>query len=495
MLNMTVTIHRNAVIVNGKQHIFRTHWVAGMLQALVQNGPSGLCRSALSNHLCLLGRREAGLNPKQAQRMMDTLQQALADMGGAEAMNRIRWAPGCKVNGPWFWMAKPTDRIEFHNIEGHTLDAAQGPGPLPSFHADPLSPQAIRIAHELKQWMAWMWEGDGDMLLSSHADETLWGDCSEPAKALRWMRLGEHAIAARSLDLAAASLDACELALRACDALTVGALAAVVQTLRWRLRYHANPVGNFAAVHQEALMAAQAPRSCEAVNVIAEINRLNLLMLCERRQLEQDPGVSGSDLHKAALLMVQHGHAALYLAVAASWMDRAQNVVANLAYAHQAVAKRFQLAGDSASEGLHLQLAVQWYAMALSYFTRFDVPENSAHEYIFLGELWQSSQRARDLFSEASPGMPWLQHRPDQPSYYQHASSVAKRIKDPKQIAYCGLMQWAFGQKTPHRDSMAEGLKTLQEVLAVHPDLVEVLSEEGYQLPTLSGTNASPATR
>lgn len=221
------------------------------------------------------------------------------------------------------------------------------------------------------------------------------------------------------------------------------------------------------------------------MNVIAEINRLNLLMLCERRQLEQDPGVNGSDLHKAALRMVQHGHAALYLAISASWMERAQNVVANLAYAHQSVAKRYKQAGDSASEGLHLQLAVQWYTMALSYFTRFDVPENSAHEYIFLGELWQSSQRARDMFELASRGMPWLQHRPDQPSYYQHASSVAKKIKDPKQIAYCGLMQWTFGQNAPHRDSMALGLKTLRDVLAAHPDLVEVLSEEGYQLPLL----------
>ncbi|MBN8506622.1 MAG: hypothetical protein J0L58_19320 [Burkholderiales bacterium] len=430
MVYLVVNVRLNSLAADGRRHLFGTRWVASLAKALIQSGRRGLRREALAALLHQMGRGETSLNAKQAQRMLDALRNGLEALGGPELANRVQWPPGGKVNGPWTWLAKSSDRIEWADEPVSPLDGDFAPwgDSLPGFHTDPLSTSALRIAQEMKQVLAWTWDGDGDLLVNSLSDERLWKGCSAACTSLRWLWLGEHATAARKLELAETSLANAARALEHCDAITNGALGPVVETLRWRLKYHSNPVRHCQDVHRMALAGNHFHSRHEPVNVVAEINRLNLLMLCERRLLEQSSSLNVEEAKSMGLSIARKGHAALFLAVAASWMDRAQIVVANLAYAHQAIAKRFREMQAESEEERHLRLAVEWYAVALSYFTRFDLPENSAHEYIFLGELWQSHDRARQLFAEVAPRLPWLQHGPGEPAYYQHASALAKRL-------------------------------------------------------------------
>lgn len=264
---------------------------------------------------------------------------------------------------------------------------------------------------------------------------------------------------------------------------------------RNRLQYTRSPAVNFQGLldARHGVYDALRPLPGE-VNVSGFSDRWNLLMLCERRWLEANARTAAPEAWAAHVNSMQSlGHGALFMCQAGQLHERAQNVCANLAYAYQrvsALASGRQLDGEQES-AKYLDLAMQWHALSLSYRLRFDLPDNSAYEMIFLGELWLSGRRAREAFERNAFKIAWLGHRPDEPSFYQRAWDSAALVNDPRQMAYCALNKLGFAQHVRDVDMRERAMQKLRTVLTAHPELARVLADEGYALPKGLATTRS----
>jgi hypothetical protein len=61
-----------------------------------------------------------------------------------------------------------------------------------------------------------------------------------------------------------------------------------------------------------------------------------------------------------------------------------------------------------------LGLAMQWHAVTTRMHTSFDLPLDSAWEYIFVGELWLRSEQGRAEVQALPSEFHWQGYRPDE---------------------------------------------------------------------------------
>lgn len=489
MLRLDIDARNNRITAGGVPLRRRTRWLAVFLQTLVERGrrsPDGVTLEELERALAAFGRPLQPLLAKQVQRLVDGLRAGFAEAGQAAAFDRrFRCDPLCKTVGPWAWVAAPGDESRSLGAAPTlAVGVAAAAARLPALAESPLGEASAALAAELKQVLALRWDGKPDLAIESLQASASWARAAPETAALRHLKLGEMLASRRDFDAAVAAFGEAEGLLDGAPPAARGVLLPLLRAQRGLAFYAQQPAAHYQEIlDQELAWRTGWPALGEVVNPVAEAKRLNLLSLCERRWIEAhraDATPAQWDDHVEALL--RYGHAALFMCLACEQFERARNVSANLAYAHQQLA-RWIRADASAELPMHLRRAMEWYALSMSIHWRFDLPDNLTFQYVFLGELWLSSPAAREAFEAARLQIAWDGERPDDASFYETACTSALELGDPRQIAYAALNKLRFGEITRSRTVRNRALKLLDQVFDAHPDLYRALRDEGYAVP------------
>lgn len=118
--------------------------------------------------------------------------------------------------------------------------------------------------------------------------------------------------------------------------------------------------------------------------------------------------------------------AALYWALVSEDALNVMNVAANMGYLlHQSGQKKL---ADRSVE------ALQWLLLSQAYIERFEWPEESLWDYVYLAELYASSPAVRKhLKAHSAYVMNAL--TPDSDAFYAHAVALGVRLGEPRQLA------------------------------------------------------------
>lgn len=324
-----------------------------------------------------------------------------------------------------------------------------------------------------------LWSRDVRSALQRLADPALWLGASPALEGLRRMRwaealtsCGDHAKARGLIS---------ELAYAASGDVVERVLIAHTTVTAQRQRYAEDPVGNYQDVLRSFEYEIALPSSpvWRAPDAAALAERLQLHALCLRRSIESAEG-GGSTTTVAGLLrdctlMQQCFHAAYLLFFIARGYDRAQHVCANLAYAHQQMAQC--LGGD------HVVRALEWHRLSFGLHTAFGGGENSAWEYIFLGELWLQSEEARTLLGQDRLRVGWECGIPDERHFYEHVCTVAAQTCDPRQFAYAQQIRYRFALQARDGRWLRQVTGEFASWLNGQPAMRSLMQAEGYELP------------
>ena len=485
----------------------RQPWLCAFLLLLIQSSSRAgrrLTRADLEQALQRFGRGAEPLHAKQVQRLVDGLRVLFASQGLAEGFDaRFVCEPAHKTAGPWGWTPQPGDALVQRGeqeLQG-AAPSSSGVDWLPTLAAPESHHQAVSVAMQMQQALAQQWEGNTALALEALDSPTAWEGGSRQILAFRELKRADLFANLRDFDTAERHLNAALALTSGRNTLADSVVISMAHVSRTRLHSTRSPALHFQEILDAAhgVSTAQMPMPGEA-NACGFADRWNLLMLCERRWLEAHVGTAHAEAWATHLDAMQRlGHGALFMCLAANLHERAQNVCANLAYAYQRVsALAATRSPDGARESTqHMETAIEWHALSLSYRLRFDLPDNSAYELIFLGELWLSGPKARAAFDRYAFHIAWLGLRPDEAAFYQRAWECAALVNDPRQMAYCALNKLGFARHTRNGTMQALALQDLRGLLRAHPDLAKVLSDEGYAIPKLqlqpvAGVNSTP---
>lgn len=491
----------NRLLVDGREAAPRTRWVAAFLHCLVERGrqQAGLSRDDLAQALVRHGRPATALHARQAQRLLQALRDVFATFGAqAEFDERFLCAPKGKTSGPWRWLELPGDAVTLAQGDLAATSAATAAWPA-ALAQSALGTGSVGLAASLKQVLACRRDDEIDLAIDLLREPARWTGATPECQALRRLKLGELLAARRDYSGAGRAFNVADALIRRAVPAARAGLDELLQVQRAIAQYGSQPALNFQTI-LDGELARSDPlhRHTAEGNPFVEAKRCNLLSLCERRWLEahrREANPQAWAEHVEAML--RYGHAALFLCLLAEQFERARNVSANLAYAHQKLA-HWRLVDRAEAEDvadLHLRCAIEWYAVSMSFHARFGLTDNPAYLFVFLGELWLSGPVARTAFEAAWRRIVWDGERPDQAAFYRDACDCAQRSGDPRQMAYASLNELRFGEIAGEPAVRTRGLRRLRALLEAHPDLTQTLRDEGYAIPpeALQGCAGSAA--
>ena len=280
-------------------------------------------------------------------------------------------------------------------------------------------------------------------------------------KARYWRRAGQRAKSAHALHLA-------EAAARRAHASVCADLDADCAMQRARLAYEADPVGqahklDFARL-QGHLQLSTSPR--------LRWEWANLQGLTLRRRIEK---LMPASPDRAAALVdaaLQAHSTALYWLVVAQDPYHTQAVVINYAYLLQRLAALGlkQTLGD----------AVDAYRLAATITNRFELVEDSAWDYIMLGQLWLEQPQVREQVRTDARLWPGG-FSPADAAFYERACQLAQAGGDARQLFEALELQAGFLRETGHARAAARVLTSSEELLTQHPDLSDQVRGKGFR--------------
>ena len=492
-MQVTIDTQNNRAWLQGVAVQPRQQWLCAFLQLLVQGSDRAdrrLVRADLELALRRFGRGPEPLHPKQAQRLVDGLRTMFSRHGLAEDFDaRFRCEAACKTSGPWRWTPLPGDEFVVRDSAGASQrSSGREVHWLPTVTSDEFGQPAASVALQMQQALAHQWDGNTALALDALETSPVWEKASRAMLALRHLKRADLLVTLRDFKASEQALEAAEALASEGNTMANSVLRSLAHLSRARWRYMRSPSLAFQGLldAQYGVNDALKPLPSD-VNLSGFADRWNLLMLGQRRWLEANVRSADPEAWAENVSAMQRlGQGAIFMCQAGQFHERAQNVCANLAYAFQQLSELTTVRQPEAlrESNRYLDLSMQWHANSLSYRLRFDLPDNSAYELIFLGELWLSGPRARAAFERYAFQIAWLGLRPDDPAFYARAWECAAFINDPRQMAYCALNELGFARHTRSSDMHERALQKLDTLLTVQPDLVKVLTDEGYTVPT-----------
>lgn len=501
---MSIAIHvadSDSLVVNmlvqqihwkGQVQEVRSQWALGFLYTLISHGHhdahTAASASRMQEVLHTYGLTRA-LRPVEWSRIVHRLSNALnaLDPSGTLSSRLQHWPRG-KTVGPWWFQVDKgltvrcvEPRLPLQQSQGAAVVGTLASESL-SMAVDPLGQSALNLTRRFKEAMEAHWKALPSYAAELLDDHAAWTGESDALRALRRLRRAEILHGNGEMASATRVIEQLDGELTQADVRAL--ISPHLDVLRLRMRYSSDPVGQHAQVGRAARQALSPrvliPGSRLDAAVMAE--HFHLLLLCERRWLEQHPIRDAGDPHRIALL--HSAHSALLLYFLARNLERAQHVCANLAYAHQ------KLAGQRPDD--HVALAIGWHELSFGMHTSFSGAEGSAWEYIYVGELWLDQPEARRIWSNLNHDGIWCDTTPAQVTFYNMACQIADQLNDPRQQAYTRLNRYRYALQQRDLELAAEALTSLESHLNQHLHIVKLLIDEGYQLPSgIPGTAAA----
>ena len=481
-MHLEIDSAQNLLRIDGQAAAGSHRWEAALLALLVQPDSTEarwLDAAGLDAALQAQGQRQP-LNRKQVSRLFNSLEAMfLSASGGAHFSNRLRHAPRARTVGPWLWQRQADDQVLLHALPASALPT-QVNGVLPQLAADGMLATSAALCRSVLRVQGMFHDGFLAGARDALDEAPAWAGASDELMAWHASRLAEALWKQRDFARAAEVIGLAErwVAQPGPAAMFLGD---TVRLLRLRMQYVVDPMAAPTAV-----LAPLRPMLLHG----KQVDRLafglghNLAMLCHRRWLE-DAGRDAIDAdyqsHRAEALA--HGFAALFCFATAELPAYAQSACVNLGYLLSRVAAQ--------RTDATLEAALAWYALAQAWHNRFDLVDDTAWEYIFLGDLVLYRPHGLSAFKRFSQNIEWEGTRPDVIEFYDKALIRAREIGDPRQIAHTALNMMHFARAKNLHDAAAAAAAELAGVFGAHPDLRTLLNAEGYPLPRQTRSEAS----
>lgn len=477
---LSVDLSTGVIELGDVQYRLRGRWDRFFLACLAEDASGfGIDAARLQVGLSAQGLVRA-LAPIQLSRLLDRVGDALQFLS-AELPVRlaIQHPSRSRTRGPWR-IEGGLVAIQVLGRQAPVLQPFVSPAEVFSLTeaARNDSELPFSLALRMKRAVEAFWNADIDRAIGWLADDASWAGESAALCSLRRLRLAEFLVSRGDYAQAQRILDA--LADSTLPDLVRRLLQPHLNIAQLRLRYAADPLANHGRIGARIGRALADPSTAlwQAPDSAALAEHLHLQALCQRRRLEADDRPAHHPSSRAQCqAMLQSFHAAFLLCLVARDHERAQHVCANLAYAHQRLFKR-----DPAAES-DVHRALEWHGLSFALHTCFGGSENSAWEYIFLGELWLESSVARDAVRGDRLRLLWHDRAPDTLAFYEAACEVARQTADPRQIGYTLNNRSRFLQHTRDAAGLRKALPEARRWFEANPAVLQLLQAEGYVVP------------
>ena len=298
----------------------------------------------------------------------------------------------------------------------------------------------------------------------------------------RWLRRG-----GRLQDAAGALGRAAAMARKAPPSVRAD-LVAEAQVQRARLAYDTDPITTssrirFARLHEHVDAAGSTQLRWECANLQAQAARRKLQHLLARarppaQQVQQVQELLDEADHSFA--------AAFYWLASAADAYHLQAVLVNYAY-HLQWLVRNQLHGREAAT---IDDVVEAWRLCQTIVERFDLPEDSAWDYIMLADLWLGDAQARHLLR--SDARLWPRDRsPARPDFYVRGVELAHKMGNPRQKILALDRYAAFMREYGNATLAAQAKSDRDQLLMQHGSLASLLLREGLRAGGLPAAGAS----
>jgi hypothetical protein len=246
----------------------------------------------------------------------------------------------------------------------------------------------------------------------------------------------------------------------------LGAIQAELAVQNWRLEYD-----DFSGSAKPHLLST-APKVPEvrisSVDSRLLWQQLNLWASEWRRRMD----VSKLDAVQMAFNNSRRGYeAAIFWALVSDDALNVMNIAANMGYLMHLAGQR-KLADRSVE-------ALDWLLLSQAYIERFEWPEESLWDHVYLAELYLASKAVRQHIKRNSA---YLMHArtPDHDEFYVHALGLGVRLGEPRQLADMYQLYVQFLQTTGQIKNAKTQQKLLDTLLDQHPGLREKLTPVGF---------------
>lgn len=466
----------NQLVINGWPISGRRRWEATVLATLVSGGhrSAATACSAAQLGLALTAAGQVGtLTRKQWSLIWQSVAAMFDAAGAAPALAaRLRNAPRTATVGPWWWVRRPGDRIA---IGGEP--APEAPNPLPRLAASGQPQDDVHLCRQFLICQGLFADGHLEAVVQALAPGDAWRGAAPELQALRQVRLAEAQLLRHKFGAARAALDGVEqLSLLALSAGEY--LGPYLPLLRHRIAYAEAPTSAYSRI-LTALLPATHRSSTLASREADGHSRaltLNLAALCERRWIEQNASrASATELARRVTSAQRYWSAAIYGFLVSNQHMHVQDMCSNIGYFYQQL-NQFGIEPT-------IDLALEWYGLAQAWHNRFDMPDNTVWEYVFIGDLWLQREDVRAKLACPDSSVAWAGRLPNALDFYQYSAGRAREIGDPRQIAHTALNLWRYAREFGRMALVRQARDALESVLAAHPNLRQTLLAEGYSLP------------
>lgn len=469
-ITLSLHLQANAIACNGVATPLKHHRAALFLEGLLAANSRAKPYSK-AEFLAAWAAQDPLASPdrKAISRVVSAVREALgaALPGGAD---RLEVAARGLTTGPWRLRTLPHEvwRVE---------------GALPALHAD-AEPCLTSTADPL----AWCWAANGlatadTMLKEGHYTEAagllqaqLQSFALSDAAWCMWTlrlvrvqrRLGQDAAAQGGVGLLALRAAALPWRMRAYVLSKVALLSA-------RAAFDAQPLhASLHGNHDEVRAVVDT-----APNVNLQWEWCNLRALTYRRQIEQRlqakaaPGVVQALVAEA----LQTFGAAYFWACLAKDSYQCQAIACNFAYSLHWLHKKGLYGGLPAS--------LAWFKVAHTLVDRFDLPQDSAWDFLMLGDIYLGSAQARALIDADVLAWP-EQSNPAQEAFYLRALELARTYGNARQQIMALNQQAGFLQQQGlSLQGMAQRRQKVRAerdaLMALHPVTAEDRVKDGFE--------------
>lgn len=521
---ITISVAQNFIESGAVKYQYTHRWESSVLAALslrrAETPASAVSNVALTKLLSDLG-QSVPLNRKQLARLFDSIATGLAAVGLDPATHGIQSLPRKRTVGSWWWNSTNSGDTIFRLADAERLKSA-----LQTLHLNNSTvvqrhalSGANLVAESVRElsfatdrklattrtiiWKCFFadahaWDGSFTDMVESLERDHVWKTATPAARILLHLRLAranktlrnfkestKHFHQARRLATASALLDAM--------------FSQHIQLHLERLRYNQNPIAaaqdvEIALTQQIEIFTGVADDATKrvAVNPITLGHAYNLRALTRRRAIEALPAdAEAARRDPLVSACIADGLSALFCLLTTLELETTQNIASNIAYNLQRIALRGWLPPiDTAQDANEV---FEWYRLSFAWHYRFHLADNTAWEYIFLGEYWLSNpdamdaqHRARSTQRDGVLGVDWQGRPPGEPAFYEHALKRAEQIDDARQITYAALNLYGFGKLRQRPALVRRGRDALTRIARIWPEVITLVRGEGYELPRLN---------
>ena len=408
-LTISLDVQANSVSCNGVSAALKHHRAGLFLDGLIAAAQRNRAYTK-ADFLSAWASRDAQAVPDRTaiKRIVEAVRSALA-MVLPDGAQRVEAGARALTTGPWHLVILPNEDWQVAGC----LEPTSSPEPRFTAHADPMAwcdaANALAVADVMLVGGQYP-EAIG--LLQAQMQALELSDAGWCMWALRLIRvqrrMGQYAQANALLPQLQLRTAALPWRMRAYVDSKIGLLST-------RAAFDAVPLQTSLSVDFEKLRAVVDT----APNITLQWEWCNLRALAFRRQIERQLQ-AGAQAHLVQLLVedaVQTFGAAYFWASLAKEHYHCQAIAINFAYALYWLD----------SKGLHNGLAasVGWFKLAHTLVDRFDLPQDSAWDFLMLGDIYLSSPQARELIDGDALAWP-AQTSPAKEAFYKRALDLSR---------------------------------------------------------------------